>query len=386
MHILILTDRDWLHPQTGGTGVHLTGQIDHWLAWGHRVTVIAGGFPGAREVEREGRLTVYRTGSRTTVFPRTIARGVASRIPRADVTLEVINGICWMTPLWHRGPRVALVHHVHKAMYADEMGLKGRVAASALETLPLRHLYRGSRFVVVSEATKAEVAQTHRIPRASIDVVHPGVDSEVFHPAAKTAVPTMVFLGRLKAYKRVEVVLDVVDRIDGLSLDIVGDGDYGPELRRIVAQRGLGDRVRFHGHADDDVKRRLLSASWLAATASSAEGWSSSTMEAAASGTPTVAHPIGGLKESIVDGETGVHAETTDDFVAAVQRLVADRAYRERLSAQARARACTLGWERSARSILEILQAAANGGPVAASDPRDSGPRSADAPPAHSAV
>ena len=31
MHILILTDRDWEHPQTGGTGVHLTGSIDHWL-------------------------------------------------------------------------------------------------------------------------------------------------------------------------------------------------------------------------------------------------------------------------------------------------------------------------------------------------------------------
>ena len=46
-HILVLTDRDWTHPQGGGTGTDLYGQVSRWLAWGHRVTVIAGDYPGA---------------------------------------------------------------------------------------------------------------------------------------------------------------------------------------------------------------------------------------------------------------------------------------------------------------------------------------------------
>jgi len=41
-HILLLTDRDWTHPQGGGTGANLFGQVIHWLQWGHRVTVVAG--------------------------------------------------------------------------------------------------------------------------------------------------------------------------------------------------------------------------------------------------------------------------------------------------------------------------------------------------------
>ena len=47
LHILVLTDRDWTHPQAGGTGANLTGYLEHWLARGHRVTVLTSGYPGA---------------------------------------------------------------------------------------------------------------------------------------------------------------------------------------------------------------------------------------------------------------------------------------------------------------------------------------------------
>ena len=360
MHILILTDRDWGHPEAGGTGVHLTGQVDHWLEWGHEVTVIAGGYEGAPSRERSGGLTVFRVGSRVSVFPRTLLRGLIDRIPPADVTLEIINGICWMTPLWLKGPRVSLIHHVHKDMYVGEMGRSGRLAGYLLETAPLRTIYRHSRFLVVSEATREEVATSHRVPSSAIDVVYPGVDHNFFKPAAKSDEPTLIFLGRLKAYKRIERLLDVVGAVDGATLDVVGDGDHGGALEGLVREMGLGDRVRFHGHVDDEAKRRLLARSWVAVTASSAEGWSSATLEAAAAGTPTVAHPVGGLNESIVHDQTGLHAETADDFAAAVQALVDDRDLRTRLSVQARARAETLGWDRSARGTLEVLLKAAS--------------------------
>lgn len=362
MHILILTDRDWGHPEAGGTGVHLTGQVDHWLQWGHSVTVIAGGYSPAPGREQHGELTVYRFGSRVSVFPITLLRGLVDRIPKADVTLEIINGICWMTPLWLKGPRVTLIHHVHKDMYVEEMGRNGRLAGYLLETAPLRTIYRNSGFLVVSKATRDEVATTHRVPSSAIDVVYPGVDHKFFKPAAKSDEPTLIFLGRLKAYKRIERLLDVVGSIDRATLDIVGDGDHGSALEALVRDKGLGSRVRFHGHVDDETKRRMLARSWVAMTASSAEGWSSATLEAAAAGTPTVAHPVGGLNESIVHDQTGLHADTVVEFTAAVQALVDDENLRTRLSVQARARAETLGWDRSARGTLEVLHRVASKG------------------------
>ena len=50
----MLTDRDWTHPQGGGTGTNLYGQIARWTAEGHRVTVIAGDYEGAVRHERLG--------------------------------------------------------------------------------------------------------------------------------------------------------------------------------------------------------------------------------------------------------------------------------------------------------------------------------------------
>ena len=125
-HILVLTDRDWTHPQGGGTGTNLYGQIARWVAWGHRVTVIAGDYPGAKSVEELApNLVVHRMGTRLTVFPRAAwatLRGVGKD---ADVVLEVVNGIAFFTPLWpwlRTKPRVALVHHVHQDHYVHELG------------------------------------------------------------------------------------------------------------------------------------------------------------------------------------------------------------------------------------------------------------------------
>src|SRR5437763_1322337 len=150
VHILVLTDRDWTHPQGGGTGTNLYGHASRWLAWGHRVSVIGAGYPGSEPVQRLGNLTLYHVGGRSTVFPRAIWKQWRGLVPDADVVLEVINGITFLTPIWLRKPHAALVHHVHTAHYEREMGTFGKVAGLFLEPLPLKVLYRGSRFVVIS--------------------------------------------------------------------------------------------------------------------------------------------------------------------------------------------------------------------------------------------
>src|SRR5436305_6141966 len=98
VHILVLTDRDWTHPQGGGTGTNLYGHVSRWLAWGHRVSVIGAGYEGSVRVEQLGDLTMYRLGGRSTVFPRAIWKQWRGLVPDADVVLEVINGVTFLTP------------------------------------------------------------------------------------------------------------------------------------------------------------------------------------------------------------------------------------------------------------------------------------------------
>src|SRR3954449_12504454 len=249
LHILILSDRDWTHPQGGGTGTNLFGQVSRWIAWGHRVTVIACSYPGAAPVERLGPLTIHRMGGRSTVFPRAIWKQWRGLVPDPDVVLEVINGITFLTPLWLRKPHAALVHHVHTDHYEREMGRFGKVAGLFLETLPLKLLYPGSRFVVISHATQRDL-EPFGIAPETVTVNHIGVELNAFAPGARAAEPTLLFLGRLKKYKRVEMLLDTVEELPQVRLEIAGDGDHRPDIEAEIERRGIGNRVRLHGHVD----------------------------------------------------------------------------------------------------------------------------------------
>ncbi len=354
-HILLLTDRDWTHPQGGGTGANLYGQVAYWLEWGHRVTVVAGSYDGAAPVERPAPgLELHRMGNRLTVFPRAawaVRRGLA---PDADVALEVINGIAFCTPLWLRRPRVALVHHVHQDHYVTELGAPGRVAGLLAEALPLKLLYRGTPFLTISDAARRDLASLG----VDAEVVYLGVEP-VRSAASRSPEPRLVYVGRLKRYKRIELLLDVVEGVPGTVLDIAGEGDHRAELEAEILRRGLGERVVLHGHVSEEEKALLYASAWVNVTASSAEGWCLTVMEAATCGTPSAALRVGGLPESIADGETGLLADDGPGLTEAVRRLVSDPDLRERMGDAARERARDFSWERTARTTLDRLEAAA---------------------------
>jgi glycosyltransferase involved in cell wall biosynthesis len=371
LHILILSDRDWTHPQGGGTGTNLFGQVSRWIAWGHRVSVIACSYPGAPAREQVGeRLTLYRVGGRSTVFPRVILRQLRRFVADADVVLEVINGVTFLTPLWCRTPRVALVHHIHRDHYARELGTFGRAAALALETLPLRLLYRHSQFVTISHATAGDLG-THGIDPANITVGYLGVELGVLHPnpALRAPEPTLLYLGRIKRYKRIELILDVLEGIPGAVLELAGDGDHRPVIEEQVRVRGLQGRVRMHGYVSEERKLELYQRAWVNVTTSSAEGWGLSVTEAAACATPSVALRQGGLAEAIEDGRTGVLAEDVPELVSKLAALLAAPGQLQLMGTQAHERVRALRWEDTARLTLAELdrqrRAAHAGAPAA---------------------
>jgi glycosyltransferase involved in cell wall biosynthesis/O-antigen/teichoic acid export membrane protein len=357
LHILLLTDRDWTHPQAGGTGTNLWAQVSRWLAWGHRVTVIACSYDGAPPLERDGSLTIHRLGGRSTVFPRAILKQWRGLVPDADVVLEVVNGISFLAPLWLRKPHVALVHHIHRDHYVKELGWAGRLAALLLETIPLRVLYRGTRVTTISEASARDIA-AHGIPREHIAVNYIGVEQDAFWPdeSLRTPEPTLLYLGRLKRYKRIELLLDVLEGVPEATLDIAGEGDHREELEAEIEERGLRDRVRMHGFVSEELKRELLQRSWVNLTASSAEGWCLTVMEAGACATPTVAIGVGGIPEAIEDGRSGLLAKNGEELTAHVRRLAREPEVRRRLGEGARERSREFNWERAAAANLELLR------------------------------
>jgi glycosyltransferase involved in cell wall biosynthesis len=359
LNILVLADREWTHPQGGGTGVELYHYVTRWAAQGHFVRVIAGSYPGAPAVRHVApNLVVHHMGGRATVFPRTIASVLRGLGKEADVVFEVVNGITFLTPLWLRKPVVTLVNHPHRDLYTGEFGPRlGRLLCATLEERPLRHLYRKVPFITISGSARDELATFDGIPPEHVTVSYCGVESEHLHPDGdRAATPTLVYVGRLKAYKRIELLLDMVRDMPEVTLDIAGQGDHGETLEEEIAQRRLQGRVRVHGHIDEAGKAELFRRAWLHVTASASEGWSLTVMEAALCGTASAALAVGGLRESIVDGQTGVLASDPADLARQVREILDDPARRDALGDAARRRAETFTWDRTAEVTLGVIE------------------------------
>jgi glycosyltransferase involved in cell wall biosynthesis len=126
--------------------------------------------------------------------------------------------------------------------------------------------------------------------------------------------------------------------------------------------------VRLHGFVEHEKKVELLRRAWVLVTASAAEGWGLTTLEAAACATPSVALGVGGLAEAVEHERTGLLARDSADMVVQARRILADAELRERLGANALQRAQDLGWEHTVRRTLAVLDeqlaTAARGRPV----------------------
>ena len=217
----------------------------------------------------------------------------------------------FLTPLWLRKPRVALVNHPHRALYIGEFGSRAGPA-------PVRRCSRscrcgcstaGCRFSPSPDSARDELVAIDGIPAAEHHASPTAASGPgPFGPGERAPEPRLLYVGRLKAYKRIEVLLDMLDELPEATLDIAGHGDHGETLDDEIARRGLGDRVRVHGYVDEQTKADLYRRAWVHVTASASEGWSLTVMEAALCGTPSAALAVGGLRESIVDGETGLLA------------------------------------------------------------------------------
>ncbi|HLX19040.1 MAG TPA: glycosyltransferase family 4 protein [Gaiellaceae bacterium] len=143
---------------------------------------------------------------------------------------------------------------------------------------------------------------------------------------------TLAFAGRLGAQKALDVALDAVAAVDGVTLLIAGDGD---ERRRL--EKRAGPRVRFLGPQSRERVLELFRAADASVLSSSWENFPHTVVEALAVGTPVIATDVGGVAEVVHDGENGllVPAGDAGAFADAIRRYVTDAALAARLRAAA---------------------------------------------------
>jgi len=361
VRILVLNWQDHQNPQAGGAELHLKEIFSRIVARGHRVDLLCSSWENAPQRVTLDGIDVHRVGNRQT-YPF-LARGYYAAKLAAnnyDVVIEDLNKVPLYTPLWGVPKLVALVHHLFGSTVFREAPLP-LAAAVWLSERPLGALYRGVPFQAVSVSTADDLV-ARGIPRGSIRIIYNGVDSARLTPnqAERSTTPLFVYLGRLKKYKRVDVVIHAFAglNVPEATLEIAGTGDYRAPLERLVKSLHLGDRVKFLGFIPEDEKIHLLRRAWASTLASPKEGWGISNLEAAACATPVIAANSPGIRESVIDGETGflVPQDDAPAMTAAMRGIVESPSLVSSLGAAGRRFAEAFTWDRAANDTLAHLE------------------------------
>jgi glycosyltransferase involved in cell wall biosynthesis len=363
----MLSWRDLDDVEAGGSEVHAAHVARCWAEAGLDVTwrtSLAQGQP--QRGTRDGYHVIRRAG-RYMVFPRAVAAEMTGRHGPADALLEIWNGMPFFSPLWFRGPKAVMLHHVHAEMWQMVLGEDAPWLASlgnAIESKLAPPIYRRTRVVTGSATARDEIVSLLGLHRDRIAVVNHGVDPAFSPGGERAASPTIVAVGRIVPVKRYDLLLRAAavarERVPDLRVLIVGEGYERPRLDAVVRELDAEQWVTFEGRVGDDDLIRLYRSAWVIASASAREGWGLSLTEAAACATPAVATRIAGHTDAVTDGVTGLLADETAHALGdALARVLLDDRLRDRLGVAAFERASAFTWEATAFGLMQQLAAEA---------------------------
>ena len=304
------------------------------------------------------------------LFEREAVRYIATHTegPRLAKARGALSGF-WATLVACLRQRPAVVH-VHAASHASFLR-KSIVLLIARRTgcKTIFHLHGGGfrKFATRESGPLMRRWIRHTLEKSSVVITLSEGWADFVHgfaPAARVAVvPNSVplparpqrgreqpgrilFLGRLEASKGVFELLAAGARLareypqlsPAVRLVFGGEGDT-QALRRRAAELGIAERIELLGWVGPEQRDAELAKAQVFCLPSHAEGLPMSMLEAMAAARPVVASSVGGIPETLRDGDNGLLVPPRDEkaLARALATLMGDPALRERLAERARA-------------------------------------------------
>ncbi len=363
MRILIFNWQDITNPLAGGAEVHLHQVFERIASFGHDVTLFCCRFPGAPAKQEMNGIHVIREGGRSFFNYRVPQKYFSAfKAQKFDLVVDDMNKIPFYTPLFVKEPLLGITHH----LFGTSIFLEASFPAASYVYLTERAalpIYKRLRFIVGSPSTHKEMLRAG-FPEERTHLIHYGVDHDLFKLLGipKSSVPLIGLVGRLKKYKSVDHLLEafviVRQEMSAAELLVVGDGDDKPRLESIARTLGIAGAVRFAGFVGEEQKVKYLNEMHVAVNTSAKEGWGLTAIEANACGTPTVSSNVQGLRDAVVDGETGLLYEygNREQLAEKILLMLRDNHLRQRLAENALRRSKQFDWKIAAEQTMEVIE------------------------------
>ncbi len=344
----------------GGVQLRLVRVARELAARGHDVTVlcIEAEGPNAEELRRAG----------VRVVVRPVAKWWSVRK-------------AWKLSRWMKGERFDVVHsHNFRQNMLATMAARMAGVPAIFAQVHTMHTYGRKQWVrtdqvlsrvrsamlAVSEAVAQDIRESLApYPPPRLEVLLNGVELDAFRSHSREEAragllaefqwpsEAVVFLnaGRLSEQKNQGQLLEAFASVhrehSQARLLIAGEGELREELEQQLTDLAIADAVALPGQRDD--MPHLLAGSDVFVLPSTYEGFSNAILEALAAGLPVVASDVGGAREQVRDGESGLVVPACDvsALTLSMQRLAGDAAVRARMAQAA--------WDDAARFSLDAM-------------------------------
>jgi glycosyltransferase involved in cell wall biosynthesis len=358
MNILIYNWRDIKNPEGGGAEVFTHEIAKRWVENGNNVTFFTSAFSGCKNEEKIDGIKFIRRGNKYSVY-KEAKKYYKNHFYKKnfDIIIDEINTKPFLTPKFVNGKEtiVALIHQLAREFWFYETSFPINFAGYYFFEKYWLSNYRNIPTITVSNSTKNDLL---KLKFKKIFVVSEGIK---FTPLPqipeKTKNPSIIFVGRLKKAKRPDYVVKafkkIVKDIPQTELWVVGDGYLRKDLEEIADKN-----VKFFGYVSEKEKIELLSKAWVLVNPSIREGWGINIIEANACGTPCIAFDVPGLRDSIVDGKTGLLVKDKSNIqqlAKTIVEFIKKPRLREEFNKNALDWSKRFTWDKSSEEFIHIL-------------------------------
>ena len=324
---------------------------------------------------------------------------------------------------------IQLVHTYHSVGIVKYQTMQQRPAIAETRLAIERQILEQANCIVATSPQEQETLRTQVSEQGYIEVIPGGADIENFQATPKAEArdrlgfelhdQIVLYVGRFEPRKGIETLIQALDVLNQrkkereieqedrtirparLRLVIVGgsgleqsDGQEQQRLEQIVRELGLTEQTLFVGLVGHNLLPLYYTAADVCVIPSYYEPFGLVAVEAMACGTPVVASDVGGLRFSVIPGETGllVSPKNTAALAQAIDRILTDELWAHKLKKQASLRVQqNFSWSGVAAHLSDLYrrllaQSISDASFWSVHPPNPSDPLAEDAPPSEQSL
>ena len=306
MRILWLAHRDPMNPKAGGAERTISEVCTRLVKNGHKITLLTGGWKSCKPMENFQGIEIHRFGKN--IGPHLALPVFLLRYHFDLVVDDLGHALPWISSVALNKHNIVFFRHLHARSLPGQVGPVIAKFITAIERCYFI-LYHSTVFVTESTTSENDLLKLE-IKEDEIIIIPPGVDRKLFHSVAKSKCPSMVYFGGMRRYKRSEEILyllkSLLENFGAIKLFIIGTGPEENNMKKLANELNIQDYVEFTGRISSEELSAIVASSWLNIHTSVTEGWGYSILEASATGTPTVAYDVPGVRDAVEDGINGI--------------------------------------------------------------------------------